>query len=435
MRATTEKLTQRRIDVAQRGDRSRPKTLRDHDVRGLRVAVNELSISFIYEYKPRGIDPATGKRYGSRHRWLGDQSTLSLHEARELARDLRRRVQRGGDPKIEDAQAAAEAAAEEERRMTEATDAAAARIGCGDRLEAYTTVLAARGRSRRHTGNEVRQVRSALLAMAATELPPTEITRAMVETMLATCPPLSAAARLSALGRFLSWALKGTSNVSPTLLFDRHEKPRRPPARRRVLTGGELSAIWCAAGKLPSRVIGDLVRFCISVPCRRGEATVMRWAHVNIGARIWRLPTSKSGAHEFPLNDLALAILERRIGATGGHPDDLVFPGPRFGRACSWSDVIPDLAARIDPTTPVSPGWRLHDIRRSFCSLLADTGNFDETLLDLAIGHRGPRAGVLGVYQHAQRWAERVAALNAWDRLLSIHLADNVESMPMRRMG
>jgi hypothetical protein len=66
---------------------------------------------------------------------------------------------------------------------------------------------------------------------------------------------------------------------------------------------------------------------------------------------------------------------------------------------------------------------------------LADTGNFDETLLDLAIGHRGPRAGVLGVYQHAQRWAERVAALNAWDRLLSIHLADNVESMPMRRMG
>jgi integrase len=66
----------------------------------------------------------------------------------------------------------------------------------------------------------------------------------------------------------------------------------------------------------------------------------------------------------------------------------------------------------------VSIGLRfvLHDIRRSFVSLLAEHG-YDVDLLDQILGHS--RKGVLAVYQRARRMAEREQALNTWADLMT----------------
>jgi integrase len=185
-------------------------------------------------------------------------------------------------------------------------------------------------------------------------------------------------------------------------------------------------------------VTTDLVQLVITTPCRRGEAAAALWRDIDLAGQIWHQPTSKSGEpHDYPLNDPALAVLERRRVATGGHPADHVFPGPAYGRPFSaWSDLIAMLASRIDPVTPVAADWRLHDLRRSFVTHLADAGH-DETLLDLIINHRAARSrsGVRGIYQRAVRWQERVAALAAWNDRLNIYLSENITQMPMRRVG
>ncbi len=427
MATTWVKLTQRAIDAALRGDRTAAQTLRDNAFPGFIVEVHRRGVSFSAEVRPRGRDPVTGKRYPNQYPRIGDHHTHSLAEALNAWRALRLRVQQGQNPKADATAAAAQQAAEAIRREAAEHAATAARIASSTRLEAYTVVLTTRGLSRRHVINEAYQVSHALAAIGAETLTPAEITRSMIETMLALCPPLSRSARFAALHRFLSWALKGTDRVSPGLLFDHHERPRRPPPRRRVLSGPELAALWRAAERLPGTLACDLVRFLIAVPCRRGEAELARWNSVDTAARAWHLPTTKNGRpHDFPLSDRALAILERRRAATGGHPDAYVFLAAAT-RTC-YRDVIPELARHIDPATPVSD-FRLHDCRRSFVTLLADTGNFDETLLDLTIGHVGARSGVRGVYQHSQRWPERVAALNAWDRMLGVWLGENVAQL------
>ncbi len=92
------------------------------------------------------------------------------------------------------------------------------------------------------------------------------------------------------------------------------------------------------------------------------------------------------------------------------------------------------VAGRIDPATPVATGWRLHDVRRAFVTHLAEQGH-DESALDVCINHRASatRGGIRGVYQRAQRWAERVAALDAWNAFLDAHIGANV--LPLRRAG
>ena len=336
-----------------------------------------------------GTDPLTGKRHNTRRLRIGDTTTHSIAEAREVARDFRRKVQQGVDPKLEKAEAVA--AAEAERRAVAATKAA--RVSCGDRLGLYQEILNTRGRSPRYQQDELRHVHLGLASAQALELAPGEITASVIEKILTGCPTESRSARFSALHRFLTWAGKGTGVVPVTLLFDRHERPRPPAARQRVLSGADIAAIWHATRRLPNAVITDLVQLTISIPCRRGEAATARWADFDLAARIWHQPTSKNGdPHDFPLNDRALAVLGRRR-AESGHPENFVFPGPRYSKPFSgWSNLIGAIATRIDPKTPVARGWRLHDFRRSFVTILAEQGH-DETLLDLTIDHHARDQG------------------------------------------
>jgi integrase len=245
--------------------------------------------------------------------------------------------------------------------------------------------------------------------------------------LLAACPPGSRDTRFGAIDRFLRWATKGSGDVPATMLFDRHERPRPPPSRRCVLAPAEIAAIWRAGGRLPNTVTADLVQLIIAIPCRRGEAAIARWRDIDLATKVWHQPTSKNNdPHDFPLNDRAMTILARRLSATGGHRDDFVFPGPRANKAfCGWSNLIEAITARIDPATPVTAGWRLHDMRRSFVTHLAEAGH-DETVLDLIINHRAShsRGGIRGVYQRAIRWSERVAAIAAWDHFIGRALGE-----------
>ena len=94
----------------------------------------------------------------------------------------------------------------------------------------------------------------------------------------------------------------------------------------------------------------------------------------------------------------------------------LVLPSPRSGTAITAHTKNVDELQKASGTE----GWRLHDIRRSFVSHLAEAGH-DETVCDMILNHAASstRAGVLGTYQRSSRWPAQVAAMKSWGELLA----------------
>jgi integrase len=423
-----ETLTQARLDRAIR-QRDRVmgehqpyerQLLRDHAVRGFYVAVHAESVAYWFNYRPRGKDQ-DGKRPGSRFIRIGDGGTHALAEARAIASELRRRVQRGEDPKHDDIEAR-----ELARHQRDASLAAArSRLTLEQRLAAYQSALEGRGMTRKHMRLESARVRHSLTprdgGAGLASLSPEQVTHDLIERVLATVPAKSRMNHFGALDRFLRWCLKGSDKLPATQGFDRHEKPKAPPPRQRVLRLEELAQLWRAAEGLWSPLARDVLQFLIAVPCRRSEARAMRWADVDLTAAVWSQPTSKNTLpHQFPLNRLAQEILHRRKAAETERP----FPFARFDA----------LMVRLREAVPSLPDWRLHDFRRSFASTLADAG-VNEVLLDLTLNHAASRTrgGVLGIYQRAERWDERVRAMAAWSDHISGALGENVTSL--RRLG
>jgi integrase len=102
------------------------------------------------------------------------------------------------------------------------------------------------------------------------------------------------------------------------------------------------------------------------------------------------------------------SALNRREGR------DRVF-GTRDGAFQGWSNAKTALDARMSATLGHPPeAWRLHDIRRTVATRLADLGvlpHVVEAVLNHISGHK---AGVAGIYNRASYATEKDAALTLW---------------------
>jgi integrase len=142
--------------------------------------------------------------------------------------------------------------------------------------------------------------------------------------------------------------------------------------------------------------------------------------------------------HEIPMTNAVRGILEfrdRRVGR------DLVF-GTGKGPFSGWSNAKEMLDAKLLETRKETdgkkakpfPAWRLHDIRRSVATHMAENGvqpHVIEAVLNHVSGHK---AGVAGIYNRAVYAAEKVAALTLWaDRLASIVDGSAPVVVPIRK--
>ena len=93
------KITRVVIDAAWRGRAPSQRTIiGDLECRGLALVINATSMAWRFEYKPRGIDPHTGKRFASRSMVLGNPASLSPDAARDAANKLKGEAKAGADP-------------------------------------------------------------------------------------------------------------------------------------------------------------------------------------------------------------------------------------------------------------------------------------------------------------------------------------------------
>jgi integrase len=318
---------------------------------------------------------------------LGSVAKISLADAQKTARKLFGAIAEGKDPANEKAVA-----------RTQASHTFAVIVS--DFLQVQQAKLKPRSfiETQRFLQKHLRPLHRLSLA---------SISRATVAAQLRMIAkehgPVSADRARAALSKFFSWAMgEGLAQANPVI--GTNKAAGESKARDRVLTDEELATVWIGA---PENDYGRIVRLLILTACRRDEIGSLRWSEIDKETRIIVLPsdrTKNSRTHHVPLSKIALDIIEsipRRVSR------DFVF-GEGKGGFSGWSKA----KAALDAQLGLKP-WRLHDLRRTACTRMADAG-VEPHIIEAVINHvSGHKAGVAGVYNRSTYENEKRAALDA----------------------
>lgn len=184
--------------------------------------------------------------------------------------------------------------------------------------------------------------------------------------------------------------------------------PAKERPRDRVLNDEELAQVWQASDTL-GYPFGPLIKLLILTAQRRGEVAGMRWSELDLNAKTWALPGSrtKNGrAHLVPLSEPAVDLLKSLPRFL---KSDYVFtttgqtPVSGFGKK---KDTL-DQSAHVQP-------WRLHDLRRTAASGMARLGVAPHVVEKILNHSSGIISGVAAVYNRYGYEDEKRAALTAW---------------------
>ena len=211
----------------------------------------------------------------------------------------------------------------------------------------------------------------------------------------------------AALSTLFVWAMKqGHCDRNPVAAT---EDPGPAEARERVLSDSEIGAIWNACGEDD---YGKIIKLLVLTACRREEIGGLRWTEIDRDAATITLPASrvKNGhEHTLPLTTLALEIIgsiEQVVGR------DHLFGDRSVNGFTGWGAAKDDLDQRLDKVAE----WRLHDLRRSVATWLAEHGDVEPHVIEAILNHySGHRSGDAGTYNRAKYARQMRAALSLWD--------------------
>jgi integrase len=361
---------------------------------------------------------------------LGSADDVKLDAARDKARELLAQVHLGGDP---------------EGEVRAARQRARDAVRVAELVDSYLAVAAKRMRPRAFAETE-RHLRGTDRVKHAKPLHDriaAEVDRRDIVKLLAGIAETSggvAANRVrSSLSAMWTWAvMAGLLDANPVA---NTEKPAVEASRERVLSDGEIVAIWQATDSADDH--DRIVRLLILAGCRRDEVGGMRWAEIE--GSTWTLPgvRAKNGLpNELPLPALAIAQLPPRrmikVDGEAPRPRETVFGKLQTGFS-GWSRCKARLDGRLakarleafveehgrkpaDDEAKATP-WTLHDLRRTFVTRLNDLGLAEPHVIEALVNHHSGAAkrGVAGIYNRSAyreqkrdalaRWADHVAAL------------------------
>jgi len=344
-------------------------------------------------------------RIGAKQRRLslGSLQVLDLEEARALAKKALSKVGLALDPQAE--KASAQVAASQSLRPL---------------IDQYLGRKKERLRPRSYTETErhLRKDWANLHEQAMSSVSRRDVASRLGQ-LSAQNGPVAADRARAALSAFFTWAMReGLVEANPVSATNR---PATVKSRDRVLSDAELREVWDACREDD---YGRIVRLLILTGQRREEVGGMRWSELDEPGGVWSLGSgrTKNGRpHDVPLPDQAMNIIrsiprrERR---------DMCF-GDGAGPYSGWSRAKAKLDRRMSETrsmvvqrseTNGAPlaAWRLHDIRRTVATRMADLG-VSPNIVEAVLNHvSGARAGVAGVYNRSLYVAEKRTALALW---------------------
>jgi|tagenome__1003787_1003787.scaffolds.fasta_scaffold20984319_1 integrase len=219
-------------------------------------------------------------------------------------------------------------------------------------------------------------------------------------------------------------------------------RPSPPASRDRVLTDSELRWFWAACDTL-GQPFGPLFKLLLLTGARLDEVTKLSRSELSEDRRVWALSGSRTKnrrPHTVPLAPLALVILDdiKSIQSQAGFmfTTNGLTPVSGYSKAKKRLDRLMSDAARESRPDGEIPSWRLHDLRRTAATGMAEIG-IAPHIVEAVLNHvSGSRAGVAGTYNRAQYASGKRTALNEWAEHVSrvVHhggLADGAHEKPI----
>jgi integrase len=237
----------------------------------------------------------------------------------------------------------------------------------------------------------------------------------------------------SSLSAFFTWTItEGLLEFNPVTGT---AKADEGGPRERVLSEAELAEVWNeldVLGQSTSHPYSDIVRLLILTGQRRQEIGALRWDEIDFDKAVITLPpnrTKNNRQHELPLSPQASAVLKSRqakgLSQSGAIPISrkpqgaMVFGNGKAGFS-GWTEWKARLDARIavqrkEAGAKAMPPWRLHDLRRTVATLMAEKLGVLPHIIEAVLNHvSGAKSGIAGVYNRATYADEMREALCGW---------------------
>ena len=354
---------------------------------------------------------------------FGQFPAVKLKDARGLAQDVLGQVRKGGDPA-------------RDRRLERHRDRVGAVRTWNDLAQRY---FAERGASKRTTPREKRlwetRFETAVGALELSDLSRSQV-RALIRQMGEGGAPKyanRAHALIRQIGNFGVEIEAIETNPAHGI-----RKQFEESTRERVLTEGEIAAIWNRLEFVAcTRPMALAIRFLLATGQRRSEVAALHARELNTKERVWIIPSSRSKnkrEHVVPLSDLAMKLLAQAF-----HAD----PGLSEASFADWRGYA--FSSTADRATPLDGASvshavlraakrlgfadvRTHDLRRTCATFMTSEGvGATRDTVARILNHVSAVGGVTAIYDRNAYAREKRAALQAWaERLLGIAAASPV---------
>ena len=375
----------------------------DDDIKGFGLRLREGGKRvWVFQYKMRGRQ---------RRMTLGSYPAMGAPKARERAETLHAEVKLGRDP---------------------AGDKAEDQARSGETFKACLDLYLRRRRAEKDDGKLrvatigaiERHLDRNLKALHATRIDKVDRRAIALELGRITTDsgPVQANRTRSSLVKFLSWcAGEGFIDANPAMFTNKNPEQTRD----RVLTDAELRKIWLAFG---DGDYADILRLLTLTGQREREISELRFDEIDFDRALITLSPARTKNrrwHNIPLSGTALEILKKRQPFNGRA---LVF-GTGQGGFSGWNKAKIKLDERAKVT-----GWRIHDLRRTAATRMAEIG-IAPHIIESVLNHiSGAKASVAGIYNRATYEPEKATALARWAEHLATIVAGRESNVaPLRR--
>lgn len=363
------------------------------------VGANGLVRSWVFRY----TSPTSGKR---RELGLGSARTVGLAEARALAANAEKAVAGGVDPKeVRDAEKAQRTTASRQRLTFE---------------QAASQCIAARQHEWKNEKHR-HQWGASLKTYAYPVIGSLPVDQVTMELVLEVLEPI--------------WT---TKTETATRLRQRIETVLDWAKARKLVTGdnpaslkGGLGQLLPKASKiakvkhqpaLPYQQVHAFVQalrqkkgispkafeVLILTAARSGEVLGAKWDEMDLEAKVWTIPAERMKAgreHRIPLSARAVTII-REMAA--GRQCDFVFPDPTGKKGMSNGALL-----AVIKGMPGYAAYVPHGFRSTFRDWAAETTNFANETLELALAHT-IRDKAEAAYRRQDQLEKRVKLMEQW---------------------
>lgn len=203
--------------------------------------------------------------------------------------------------------------------------------------------------------------------------------------------------------------------------------------RDRVYSPEELINLWNAFD-MQDEPVRSLYKILLLCGQRSGETRRMKWEYLNFEKKTWTIPEEETKAKRqqiVPLTETVINLIENLRIISGA--SEYVFNSPKLeNRPIEWLQKATD---RVQTESGVKD-FRVHDLRRSMASYLAELGT-DRTVLGKILNHKGLAGDdqVTAIYDRYDYLEEKRKALNLWSLKLTELIHGHKKASRITRIG